>query len=71
MAGSYNHVTNDRGGLRDNESFVNHIENLGDAYEAIEEMYGMIWWLAQGDTERIADAEDHYEDGIRLSPTAR
>lgn len=46
MAGSYNHVVTQNGNLRDNESFVQMIENLGDAYEAVEEMYGMIWWLA-------------------------
>lgn len=46
MAGSYNHVVTRQGNLRSNESFIQSIENLGDAYEATEEMYGMIWWLA-------------------------
>lgn len=46
MAGSYNHIINSKGDLRDNESFVQMIENLGDAYEAVEEMFGMIWYLA-------------------------
>lgn len=49
MAGSYNHVVHPRtGNLLDNEGmmFSGMIENLGDAYEAIEEMYGMIWFLA-------------------------
>jgi hypothetical protein len=46
MAGSYNHIVNNKGDLLNNERFVGMIENLGDAYEAVEEMYGMIWWLA-------------------------
>lgn len=35
MAGSYNHVTTDDGRLR-TETFADLIENLGDAYEAVE-----------------------------------
>jgi hypothetical protein len=46
MAGSYNHVVNDDGTLKSNEALVNSLETGGDVYEAIEEMYGMIWWLA-------------------------
>lgn len=49
MAGSYNHVVNNDGTLMDNDRMMISgamIENLGDAYEAIEEMYGMIWFLA-------------------------
>ena len=42
------HVTDDNGKLRSNEDFINYIENLGDAYEAIEEMYYMIQFLARG-----------------------
>lgn len=46
MAGSYNHIVTDYGNLRSNESFVDTIENLGDAYEMTEELFGMIWYLA-------------------------
>ena len=46
MAGSWRHMTTRTGKLRRNDSFVQMIENLGDAYEAAEECYGMIWWLA-------------------------
>lgn len=46
MAGSWRHMTGRTGKLRNNESFTGMIENLGDAYEAAEECYGMIWWLA-------------------------
>jgi hypothetical protein len=50
MAGSYNHCVDDNGQLLSSERMVwpgAMIENLGDAYEAIEEMYGMIWYLAE------------------------
>ena len=54
------------------------IENLGDAYEAAEECYGMIWWLASalardsrgnaGDRTAILsyirEASECYRDGL-------
>lgn len=49
MAGSYKHCVDDKGNLLSNDEMMitgAMIENLGDAYEAIEEMYGMIWYLA-------------------------
>ncbi|MCI2421120.1 hypothetical protein MOQ72_27120 [Saccharopolyspora sp. K220] len=53
MAGSYGHVVADDGQLLVNENFVEMVENLGDAYETVEHMYGMIWWLAS----RLAEAQ--------------
>jgi hypothetical protein len=44
MAGSYNHITTAKGKFRGTQL----IDNLGDAYEALEECYGMIWALAHG-----------------------
>jgi hypothetical protein len=46
MAGSYSHVTTNHGNLVSEEAFPGMIENLGDAFEMAEEMYGMIWFLA-------------------------
>lgn len=46
MAGSYRHVVEDDGRLSSNETIAGMLENGGDVYEAVEEMYGMIWWLA-------------------------
>lgn len=47
MAGSWDHMTTTPGGkLLNNEKFCGMIENLGDAYEAAEDCYGMVWWLA-------------------------
>jgi len=47
MAGSWRHMTTSKGRLRNSETFCGRIENGGDAYEAAEECYGMIWWLAR------------------------
>jgi len=68
MAGSYAHVVDKRGRLLNNRNLVGMIENLGDAYEAIEEMYGMIWFLAGGDEAKVEQAWVHYRDGLAESP---
>ena len=46
MAGSYNHVVTKDGNLKSNERIAESLENGGDVFEAVEEMYGMIWFLA-------------------------
>lgn len=46
MAGSYKHIVTDDGNLGSNEYVVDMLENGGDVFETIEEMYGMIWFLA-------------------------
>jgi hypothetical protein len=43
-------------------------ETQGDAYETIEEFYGMVWLLAEGDAARVEDARRRYKDGIAMSP---
>lgn len=75
MAGSYNHAVTSKGNLRSNESFVQTIENLGDAYEAVEEMFGMIWWMAHMAPESVAVAPEElvrmarqqYQTGLKLA----
>jgi hypothetical protein len=52
MAGSYRHVTDQNGRFKGLDS----IDNLGDAYEAIEEMHDMIMHLAGGDQNKIHEA---------------
>lgn len=85
MAGSWNHMTTRSGKLRNNETFAQMIENLGDAYEAAEECYGMIWWLASalardsagndGPRESvlscISEASESYRDGLRTGGVQR
>lgn len=73
VAGSYNHATTAHGNLRSNESFIQMIENLGDAYEMAEEMYGMIWWLAHNAEEfddpatAVEAARQNYTTGLNLA----
>jgi len=43
-------------------------ETQGDAYETIEEFYGMVWFLAEGEPARVEVARQRYEEGIRMSP---
>lgn len=47
MAGSYDHVIQDDGNLASRERMADMLENGGDVFDAVEEMYGMIWLLAQ------------------------
>lgn len=46
MAGSWMHMTTADGRLRNNETFNGMLENGGDCYEAAEECYGMVQYLA-------------------------
>jgi hypothetical protein len=44
------------------------LENGGDVWEAIEEMYGMIWFLAHGNGALVEAARRNYIAGISVSP---
>ena len=68
MAGSYSHATDDQVRLRNWRNMTIATETQGDAYETIEEFYGMVWWLAQGNAERVEDARRNYLGGIEMSP---
>jgi hypothetical protein len=86
MAGSFRHMTTKHGKLRNNESFTDLIENLGDAYEAAEECFGMIWVLAAQVTRQSAGtssptreqilatirrAEVNYQEGLGIGGVQR
>jgi hypothetical protein len=64
MAGSYNHCVKD--GI-----FIGtrHLDDLGDALEALEEMFGMVQVLSGGDRARIEDARQRYREGLRGTVT--
>ena len=69
MAGSYNHVVTDDGRLRNARGINEMLECMsGDVVEAVEEMFGMIWFLAGGDADRVMRAEKRYMEGIEMSP---
>jgi hypothetical protein len=87
VAGSWRHMTAENGKLLNSENFAGMVENLGDAYEAAEECYGMIWWLARALAERwpeesenpprdkvldvIRQAAANYKDGVRAGGVQR
>lgn len=77
MAGSYNHCVDNRGRLLVNEQLQGMLECCsGDVYEAVQEMYGMIWVLAdqiavQNDAKAadvVETARRNYEFGLQYSP---
>jgi len=68
MAGSYLHAVNDDGRLRNTRNMLIATETQGDAYETIEEMYGMIWFLANGKASEVEQARKCYRTGLRWSP---
>lgn len=56
MAGSWGHMTNDDGTPYDRGyGYGSMLENGGDITEALEECYGMIWWLAEALAYRDED----------------
>lgn len=78
MAGSYNHcVDTSTGKLLVSEQLQGMLECCSaDVYEAIEEMYGMIWHLAAQIADEVAcnprDVVEHarknYKQGLHVSP---
>ena len=58
MAGSYNHITDEKGDLVTNKDFIDFIGNLGDAYEMAEECWYLIQILSGGDKEKIEKAKN-------------
>jgi hypothetical protein len=68
MAGSYGHAVDEHGRLRNPENMSIATETGGDAYETIEEFYGMVWYLASGDAVLVEEARANYREGIEMSP---
>lgn len=52
MAGSFRHVVDEDVQFRGTEL----LDHLGDAYEALEEMYDMLMWLTDGDKKALYEA---------------
>jgi hypothetical protein len=71
-------VTN-QGRFLNNENFCSMIENLGDAYEAAAECFGMVQWLASRlesitgvpRADWVRQAEANYAAGLRLGGVQR
>jgi len=70
MAGSYNHIVEKPSGkLLVRSQALSMLEcSSGDVYEALEELYGMIWYLAIGNPELVEIARRNYAEGLTMSP---
>ena len=76
MAGSYNHCVDSDGRLRRPEVLTGMLDTPGDVYEAVEQFYGMVWYLASGQAsdpttmtprELVEEARQHYLDGLTFA----
>lgn len=70
MAGSYDHCVNSSGRLRSPSSLSGMLDTDGDVYEAIEEFYGMVWFLAEGDPALVEQARQRYQRGLEMARVA-
>lgn len=79
----YLHVVKEDGSLRQDKDVADRLDT-DNVFETVEELYGMIWQLADAivwetgtpnDKEQIADrvelARQNYQEGLRVSPTKR
>lgn len=77
MAGSYNHIVRDDGNLEtDPLIMASMLETVGDVFETVEELYGMIWYLANKPVpngyheivnKNVAEAREHYQKGLEIA----
>lgn len=67
MAGSYQHCVDEQGHLLPPRELAGMLENGGDVFEAVAQMYGMIWFLAEGDAERVDQAQVRWAEGLEAS----
>ena len=77
MAGSYGHVASDaertRGQLLEPRDVASMLENPGDVWEAVEQMFDMIWFLdgqvnPSDPSSAVSSAEANYRAGLDISP---
>ena len=87
MAGSYSYIVDADGGLMDRDGIKRSLHSDEITLECIEELYGMIWFLADAlvyaqrpDTtkdvwmhraDQVKVAQDNATEGLLFSPTER
>jgi hypothetical protein len=74
MAGSYGHIVQKDGNLHSNRVVADMLENGGDVFECVEEMYGMIWWLVHANVkwsgqekQIVEEARRNYREGLKIA----
>lgn len=68
MAGSFTHILDDDGRLLGPEAMSGMLDTDGDVYETVEQLYGMIWLLADGFPDTVAAAARDWRTGVSMSP---
>lgn len=71
MAGGYGHVVQKDGHLRSKGAIEEFLEK-DDLFACVEEMYGMIWFLAgvyaySDPKSAVSDARSQYREGLRMA----
>lgn len=72
MAGGYAHIVQKDGNLMSHRRIVEILENGDDAFEVVNEMYGMIWFLAgiyayKDPRGAVEDARKQYREGLKTA----
>lgn len=72
MAGSFSHVVQKDGNLRSASEVMRSLENPGDVFVTVEEMYGMIWFMAgtyayKDPKAAVEDARRQYREGLKMA----
>lgn len=72
MAGGYGHIVQKDGNLAPKSRIVGSLEADDDVFETIQEMYGMIWHLAQtyaygNPKAAVHEARAQYRDGLKMA----
>lgn len=71
MAGSYTHIVQKDGNLAAHSRISSILKNGGDVFEAVEEMYGMIWYLAGKypgqEKMMVEDARKYHREGLKIA----
>ena len=75
MPGSYGHIVQKDGNLSSHLRIVESLGNGIDMFETIEEMYGMIWFLAgtyayKDPKAAVEDARRQYREGLKMAKEA-
>lgn len=72
MPGSYGHIVQKDGNLSSHLRIVESLDNGVDMFETVEEMYGMIWFLAgtyayKDPKGAVEDARRQYREGLKIA----
>lgn len=72
MAGGYGHIVDRDGNLMPDHDIIKMLETGGDVAEAVEQLYGMIWYLIYANVKWsgqekaiLEEARRNYRTGLK------